>query len=78
MALKQFEKDNGKYPESLQDLTPRYLQTISPPAWGLGRWIYTVNPDGFDLRVNETIYTGDGDSMYLRYDERESKWVTGD
>jgi hypothetical protein len=75
-ALDQFFADNGKYPKSLSELTPKYLTEIPAPTWGLREWIY--NGDGYILGVNETIYTGDGNSQWLRYQGAMSGWQKGD
>ena len=39
-ALEQFRTDRGQYPKSLADLSPKYIQELPPPTWGLKTWQY--------------------------------------
>ena len=77
-ALEQFKATNGIYPATLGELTPSYLKEIPLPKWGLQQWIYERKTTGdFNLQVNESIHTGDGNARYLRYYKKEG-WGTGD
>jgi hypothetical protein len=77
-ALEKYRADNGRYPVSLEKLVPAYLFEIPKPTWGLKKWKYeTENKDEFDLRVDESIHTGDGNALWFRYFKDEG-WQTGD
>ena len=76
-ALETFRSDNGHYPQSLLELSPKYLSDIPSPIWGLRKWEYQVNKGQFELGVNESIHTGDGVSQWLRYYGRKH-WEMGD
>ena len=39
-GLERYRVDNGRYPDSLKQLVPQYLEDIPTPAWGLRRWHY--------------------------------------
>lgn len=77
-ALKQFRMDHGKYPETLSALSPKYLPDIPPPTWGLRKWQYQGGKSDFELRVDESVYTGDGNSRWLRYYDDKLGWQRGD
>jgi hypothetical protein len=77
-ALKQFRVDNKTYPASLDELSPKYLAEIPQPTWGVGKWQYHGRTDDFALRVDESIYTGDGDSKWLKYFDDTHEWEMGD
>jgi hypothetical protein len=77
-ALERYHADHGNFPDALVALTPEYLPNIPLPTWGLGEWIYAPTGSDFDLRVNESKNTGDGDSRWLRYFGRDKGWSTGD
>lgn len=72
-ALERYRADTGAYPDSLQQLTPRYIASIHPPAWGL-RWEYRRRPDaptGFQLMVPEN----DTRFPLLFYDPVTRSWT---
>jgi hypothetical protein len=77
-ALNNFHADHGRFPRSLAELSPQYLEEIPEPDWGLRRWLYEPDGSDFYLRVNETEHTGDGDSHWLRYEGDKSGWRMGD
>jgi type II secretory pathway pseudopilin PulG len=77
-ALKRYRTDTGDYPKTLVELSPKYLQEIPLPTWGLKEWIYEADANSFNLQVNETIYTGDGNSHWFRYLGEMHGWQTGD
>lgn len=77
-ALEAYHAEQGKYPPSLEDLTPKFLKEIPRPRWGLRQWIYEPSETSFTLQVNETRRTGDGDSLYYRYFPKDQRWEIGD
>ncbi len=77
-ALDAYYTENNQYPDSLDDLTPKYLAEVSPPVWGLKRWKYYGLQNEFYLRVDESEKTGDGYSQWLRYYPDIREWQTGD
>jgi len=77
-ALERFRVDSGKYPETLDQLSPKYLAEIRQPAWGLKAWKYRIVSDRFDLTVDESVKTGNGDARWLKYYGKDLGWQTGD
>jgi hypothetical protein len=77
-ALEQYHADRGRYPNSLTDLSPKYLREIPPPTWGLRTWQYQSRASDFTLRVDESVHTGDGDSRWLQYMGKQLGWQVGD
>lgn len=76
-ALTRYQTDNGHYPASLEELTPKYLREIPSPTWGLKQWRYENNGSRFTLMVDESHRTGDGDAQYLNYSDRHG-WQLAD
>src|SRR5436190_1477550 len=68
-GLERFRTDHGTYPDSLQELSPKYMQEVLPPTWGLKTWIYAAERErkGYDLRVHESVHTGNGASHFFAY-----------
>jgi hypothetical protein len=77
-AIESFRAATGRYPQSLGELTPRFIPRILDPAWGLQTWQYSSTRDTFSLRVNESEKTGDGNAHWLEYQDRERGWQLGD
>jgi hypothetical protein len=78
-ALNKYHEDRGQFPATLTDLRPEYLKEIPTPDWGLRAWKYGREAGtSFYLGVDETKYTGDGDSRWLRYDGPKWGWQEGD
>ena len=77
-ALEEFRAEKGHYPRALNELLPKYMPEIPPPTWGLREWQYTVATNEISLRVDESVRTGDGDSLWLRYEGSQLGWQVGD
>lgn len=77
-ALEQSRAARGQYPKSLADLSPKYIQELPSPAWGLKTWQYESDGKEFTLRVDESVRTGDGNSHWLRYQGKKWGWQIGD
>jgi hypothetical protein len=77
-ALDAFMKDNEHYPDSLGELSPKYIGEIPSPAWGLRQWKYSSQGKEFSLSVDESRRTGDGNSRWLRYRPDGHGWQIGD
>jgi len=77
-ALEQFIADQRHYPRSLSELSPKYIEKLPTPAWGLKAWQYEADEDEFTLKVDESIHTGDGNSRWLRYQGEKWGWQIGD
>ncbi|MCC7387855.1 MAG: hypothetical protein IT431_03715 [Phycisphaerales bacterium] len=45
-ALGRYHAAKGRYPGSLEELTPQFLDVLRPPLVGKGRWTYSAGPDG--------------------------------
>lgn len=66
LALKQYRRNHGRYPERLAELTPRYLEAVPQDLFagqplryaapGRGFFLYSV---GQDLRDNRAAYSAD-------------------
>jgi hypothetical protein len=77
-ALEKYRADHGQYPPSLKHLSPKYIDKIPSPTWGLREWIYEGDERGFFLMVDESVHTGDGNSRWFKYQGKELGWETGD
>jgi type II secretory pathway pseudopilin PulG len=77
-AIEAFRTDHGAYPKSLAEVSPKYLPEVPQPTWGLKSWKYEITVDGFDLRVDESSQTGNGDALWLRYLGKRHGWGMGD
>ena len=77
-ALNKYYAVKKQYPATLDDLCPQYLREIPGPTWGLEAWIYEPRKSDFQLQVNETSRTGDGDSYWLRFEGEKWGWQMGD
>lgn len=45
-ALAKFHEDNGTFPKSLNELTPKYLPETPTPSVGSGEWQYRLLKNG--------------------------------
>ena len=63
-AIEKYKKDNGKYPENLSDLVPKYIPSIKNPNLGVKKWKYVrffgdkryapnLRGEGYELTVFE-------------------------
>lgn len=78
-ALNKYRVDHSQFPAALADLSPKYLANIPEPKWGLRVWKYhRTNAGEFYLGVDESVRTGDGDSLWFQYLGRRDGWQTGD
>ncbi|MDH4240572.1 MAG: hypothetical protein OEW48_13510 [Phycisphaerae bacterium] len=58
-SLKAYFDDHGKYPDSLGDLVPKYLDQIKPPKRGQSGWLYSRTEKGnFSLEIGYESYCG--------------------
>jgi len=58
-SLEAYFGDHGKYPDSLGDLVPKYLDQIKPPKVGQTGWIYSRGENGnFVLEIGYESYCG--------------------
>jgi hypothetical protein len=48
--LLRFHRENGRFPAALDELVPKYLPEIRPPAAGKGEWEYRVLSDRCELK----------------------------
>jgi len=69
-AVERFHSETGKYPESIADLIPTFLQSIPRTSMGLNGtdydiWVY---PDGYRL-----VFPLQGWNM-CSYDSRSKQW----
>ena len=51
-ALRKFERENGKYPATLEELIPKYTTSIRPPEVGEKRWVYQCDGNGGDFELH--------------------------
>ena len=76
-ALESYYAENGKYPQSLNQLVPKYLHEIKFPKWGEGGWVYKYgDPNYFRITVG---YKNWGKSyypvMYYSSAQKEVGWI---
>lgn len=58
-SLQAYFDDHGKYPDSLSDLVPKYLDRIKPPKRGQTGWLYSRAEKGnFSLEIGYESYCG--------------------
>jgi len=52
-AIEASNSRHGKYPESLSDLVPEFLESIPKPGWGIDKWEYGLSHfnKGYGLSV---------------------------
>lgn len=50
-AIEDFQRDIGEYPEDLQQLVPKYLQSMKPPTAGSRAWGYGVYKNGGEFNL---------------------------
>jgi type II secretory pathway pseudopilin PulG len=84
-ALGAYRAERGTYPETLQELVPRYLAEVEPPTWGLERWTYrrftpadvSAADDAEDDVVLFQLSVAANESGYpvLFYDLAATRWV---
>ena len=72
-ALSRYHDDYGRYPGSLDDLTPTYLSVIpTPRGWGM-EWEYRTFDDGAVFRI--AFYSDSRGSIAGNYRSDEGSWV---
>jgi len=71
-ALENYHTEKERYPPTLSDLLPIYLDKFPEPGWGTGGWGYKVGNDGQAY----SFFLGKGESAYPRcfYDSVEGRW----
>jgi len=77
-AIERFRADNGRYPEPLMEIAPKYIPVILQPAWGLKQWRYATKNDAFSLTVDESAKSVDGDAHRLEFSARDRIWHLAD
>jgi hypothetical protein len=65
----RFRRQNDRYPLSLDELVPRYLPEIRPPAAGTREWNYQSDGDHYRL----TFAAQAGRPLYV-YDSTVGEW----
>ena len=76
-ALESYYVDNGRYPKSLEQLVPKYLNEIKRPKWGEDGWVYEfADPNYFKITVG---YKEWGESyypvMYYSSFQKKAGWI---
>jgi len=75
-ALETYHSEHGRYPNTLDDLIPKYVTQIKQPLWGETGWLYKRHKKDFVLKVGYEF--GDGtDYLYpVRfYDSSHGSWI---
>lgn len=61
-ALEAYRRHEGSYPESLEELRPKYLASLPRPGWGTNDWRYSreLTSGTFELgvRLQRNHYRG--------------------
>ncbi len=57
-ALKSFKKENGSYPNTLEELVPKYIpQLLLPKVGKIKKWNYSKTEKGFYLEFGNSTLT---------------------
>jgi len=70
-AIEKYEEDNGTLPNSLNDLTPKYMNTIPTPRWGNKEWKYH-NKNGTEYGLN--VSKGKHEYPIIFYESSSASW----
>jgi hypothetical protein len=69
-AIENYRTDHKKYPASLRDIIPNYIQTIPKPHWGTNEWVYLLNKDQKSYALIVKLSKGD----YIGHVYENGKW----
>jgi hypothetical protein len=74
-VLETYHSEHGRYPNTLDDLIPKYITQIKPPLWGETGWLYKRHKKDFVLEVGYEF--GDGDYLYpvIFYSSSHGSWI---
>jgi hypothetical protein len=73
-ALDAYKRDNGRYPNTLAALVPKYLKQIDKPAaTASGDWDYEPQNDGQEFFIG---FEGSGEHYNAYYLSTERQWGT--
>jgi hypothetical protein len=50
-AVEKYRADHGQYPETLSQLAPTYLPSVTPPRYGSRKWDYVTYRDRSDFAL---------------------------
>jgi hypothetical protein len=70
IALMRYRQSEGRYPESLAELTPRYLKELPRDPYGPGLLVYKKVGEDFTLYSWGVNMEDDGGVHYLRWGEK--------
>lgn len=70
MSLLKYKYDRGRYPRSLDELTPKYLEEVPQDVFGTGGLIY--KSDGQSFTVYSVGMNGEDDGGYGYADEKRN------
>ena len=71
-ALENYRNEHSAYPNSLNDLMPKYLKSIEPPVAGNCKWRYDTYEDGKAFRLIFEDETPDEPTGW--YDSKKERW----
>jgi len=76
-ALDKYQGDTGRYPVSLSELVPKYLDKVKPAPFGDVGWQYRKeDSNGFSLKAGYKLL-GDSDYLYpyMLYSSTDQQWM---
>lgn len=77
-AIEAFKIDNNQYPNSLEDLSPKYLRKIpSPWIMGISRYNYEKKDGNFNLTFSQNVIIGFNFEVVV-YDPTENHKAEGE
>ncbi len=75
-ALETYHSEHGRYPNTLDDLIPKYITQIKPPPWGETGWLYKRHKKDFVLEVGYEIGAGTDYLYPVRfYSSSHGSWI---
>jgi hypothetical protein len=71
-SLDKYQKAHGKYPDSLAELVPEYLESIPIPQWGVRSWSYERSESGSSFFMSVKRWASSYEMYY--YDHDYKRW----
>ncbi|MHC4694376.1 MAG: hypothetical protein ACYS67_16675 [Planctomycetota bacterium] len=71
-----YHSEHGRYPNTLDDLIPKYITQIKPPPWGETGWLYKRHKKDFVLEVGYEFGAGTDYLYPFRfYSSSHGDWI---
>ena len=73
-SIEAYNSEEGRFPEKLEELVPKYLPRIPKVYWGETGWIYEAKDEDFTLTVGyKSEYLGSL-NPYFEYSSKNKAW----